>query len=63
MDDQKLIWRSDKELRNEIRFVKSISNGVKIWFGLEKCAKVSLKSVKVHTKQSIGNTVKNEIKE
>jgi hypothetical protein len=63
LDDLKLIGRSERELRNEIRIVKTISNDMKRGTGLEKCARVSLECGKVHRKQRIGNTVENEIKE
>jgi hypothetical protein len=32
-------------------------------FGLEKCARISLKTGTVYRKQHIGNTIENEIKE
>jgi hypothetical protein len=32
-------------------------------FGLEKCARISLKSWTVYRKEHIGNTVENKIKE
>jgi hypothetical protein len=32
-------------------------------FGLEKCARISLKNGRVYRKQDIGNTMENEIKE
>jgi len=63
MDDLKLIGRSEEELRNEIRIIKAISNDINMGFGLEKCARLSLKIGKVHRKQHTGNTVENEIKE
>jgi hypothetical protein len=42
MDDLKLTGRSEEELRNEIKIVKTFSNDVEMKFGLEKCARVSL---------------------
>jgi hypothetical protein len=36
MDDLKLIRRSEEELRNEIKIVKTFSDDIKIKFGLEK---------------------------
>jgi hypothetical protein len=33
MDDLKLIGRSEEELRNEIKIVKTFSDGIKIKFG------------------------------
>jgi hypothetical protein len=35
MDDLKRIWRSEEELRNQIRIVKTISNDIKMEFELE----------------------------
>jgi hypothetical protein len=63
MDDLKLIARSGEELGIEINIVKTISNDIKMEFGLEKCARVSLKRGKVHRKKYIGSTKENEIKE
>jgi hypothetical protein len=33
MDDLKLTWRSEEELRNEIKIVKTFSNDIKMKFG------------------------------
>jgi hypothetical protein len=63
MDDLKLIVRSEEELGIEINVVKTISNDIKMEFGLEKCARTSLKRGKVHRKQYTGSTKENEIKE
>jgi hypothetical protein len=63
MDDLKLIGRSEEKLRNEIKIVKTFSDDIKIKFGLEKCARISLKNGTVYRKQHIGNTMENEIKE
>jgi hypothetical protein len=63
MDDLKLIWRSEEELGNEIKIVKTFSDDIKMKFGLEKCARMSLKNGAVYRKQHIGNTIENEIKE
>jgi hypothetical protein len=43
MDDLKLIGRSEEELGNEIKIVKKISDDIKMKFGSEKCARISLK--------------------
>jgi hypothetical protein len=43
MDDLKLIGRSEEELRHEIKLVKTISDDIKMKFGLQKCARFSLK--------------------
>jgi hypothetical protein len=44
MDDLKLIGRSEEELINDIKIVKTFSNDIKMKFGLEKCARISLKN-------------------
>jgi hypothetical protein len=61
--DLKLIGRSEDELRNEIKIVKTFNNDIKIKFGRNKCARISLKYETVYRKQHIGNTMENEIKE
>jgi hypothetical protein len=58
-----MIWRSEEELRNEIKIVKTFSDDIKMKFGLGKCARISLKNGTVYRKQHIGNTMENEIKE
>jgi hypothetical protein len=63
IDDLKLIERSEEELRNEIKIVKTFSNDIKMKFGLEKCARISLRNGTVYRKEHIGNTMENEIKE
>jgi hypothetical protein len=63
MDDLKLIGRSEEELRNEIKIVKTFSDDIKMKFGLEKCARIYLKNGTVYRKEHIGNTMENEIKE
>jgi hypothetical protein len=62
-DDLKLTGRSEEELINEIKIVKTFSNNIKMEFGLEKCARISLKSGTVHKRQHIRNTMENKIKE
>jgi RNase P/RNase MRP subunit p30 len=59
MDDLKLIRRSKEELRNEIKIVRPFSDDIKIKFGSEKCARISLKNGTVHRKHHIGNTMEN----
>jgi hypothetical protein len=63
MDDLKLIGRSEEELRNEIKIVKTFSKDIKMKFGSEKCARISLKNGTVYRKQHMGNTMEKEIKE
>jgi hypothetical protein len=62
MDDLKLIGRSEEELRKEIKIVNTFSNDIKINFGLEKYARISLKNGTVYRKERIGNTTENELK-
>jgi hypothetical protein len=61
IDDLKLIGRSEEALINEIKFVETINSDVKMKFGLEKCAKICLKSGKDHRKQYMENTMEIEI--
>jgi hypothetical protein len=63
VDDLKLTGISEEELRNEIKIVKTISNDIKMEFGLGKYARISLKSGKVQRKQHTGNIMAKEIKE
>jgi hypothetical protein len=35
MDELKLIGRNEEQLRNELRILKTISNDIKVEFGLE----------------------------
>jgi hypothetical protein len=63
VDDLKLTGRSDEELRNEIKIVKTFSDYIKMKFGLEKCARISSKNGAVCRKQHIGNAMEKEIKE
>jgi hypothetical protein len=44
MDDLKLTGRNEEELRNKIKIVKTFSDYIKMKFGLEKCARISLKN-------------------
>jgi hypothetical protein len=41
MDDLKLIGRSEEELRNDFKIVKTFSDAIKMKFELEKCARIS----------------------
>jgi hypothetical protein len=64
MDDLKLMGRSEEELRrNEIRIVITFSNDIKIKYGFEKYARMSLKSGTIYRKLHIGSTMENEIEE
>jgi len=39
MDDLKLLGRNKNDLKNEIKIVQTISKGINMNFGLEKCAR------------------------
>ena len=49
MDDLKLLGRSEDDLENEIKIVKAISIDIKMYFGLEKCARICLKKGRVQS--------------
>jgi hypothetical protein len=57
MDDLKLIGRSEEELRNEIQIVKAFSDDINMKFGLEKCARISLKNGTVKTEISSNDAI------
>jgi hypothetical protein len=59
MDDLKLIGRSKEELRNEIKIVKTFSDGIKMKFVKEKCARISVKNGTVYRKEHIEKTMEN----
>lgn len=63
MDDLKLLGKSEEELRDEIKIVKTFSSDIKMEFGLEKCARISIKKGKVQRKEHVENTGENEINE
>jgi hypothetical protein len=63
MDGLKLIGRHEEGLSNLIQIVKTISNDIKLKFGLEKWVKICLKSGKVHRKQYMANAMDIEMKE
>ena len=48
---------------NEIKIVQTISKDINMNFGLEKCARISLKRGSVQSKIHIGSTFENDIKE
>ena len=43
MDELKLLIRIEDDLENEIKILKTINKDVNMNFGLEKCARISLK--------------------
>jgi hypothetical protein len=63
MDDMKLLGRKENDLKNEIKIVQTISKYINMNFGIEKCARISLKRGRVKSKMIIGSTSENDIKE
>jgi hypothetical protein len=59
MDDLKLIGRSEEELRNEIKIVKTFNYDIKMKLRLEIFARISLKNGTVYRKQHIRNMMEN----
>ena len=45
MDDLKLLGRNEKDWKNEMKIVQTISKDTNVNFGLEKCARICLKEV------------------
>ena len=46
VDDLKLLRRSEDNLENETKIVKTISKDINMTFGLEKCARIFLRKGK-----------------
>ena len=44
-DDLKLLGRCENDLKNEIKIIQSISKDINMNFGLEKCARICLKTI------------------
>jgi len=44
MDDLKLLGRNENDLKNEIKIVQTISKDTNMIFGLQKCARTTLKN-------------------
>jgi len=63
MDDLKLLGRSESDLKNEIKIVRTISKDINMSFDSEKCARICLESGTVQSKMHIGSTFENNIKE
>ena len=53
MDDLKLIGQDDEELVTQIKTTKQFSDDIKMEFGLDKCAKVSIEDGKITKKDNI----------
>jgi hypothetical protein len=47
IDDLKLLGRNENDLKNEIKIVQTISKDINMNFGIEKCASICLKRVRV----------------
>ena len=45
MDDLKLLGRNENDLKDEIKIEQTITKGINMNFGLEKCARICLKEV------------------
>jgi hypothetical protein len=63
MDDLKLIAESEEELQKQIQTVKIFSNDIQMEFGLEKCAKMTLKRGKLIQSQNLVIDINREIQE
>ena len=63
MDDLKLLGINENGLENEMKIVQTISKDINVKFGLEKCAKICLKTGSVQSKMQVGNTFENHINE
>jgi hypothetical protein len=63
MVDLKLVGKSEDDMKNEIKIVKAISIDIKMYFGLEKCARICLKKGRVQSKIYRGGTFEKDIKE
>ena len=63
VDDLKLPGRSDEDLENEIKILKTLSKDININFGLQKCSKTLLKRVKSSGTNTHENTFEKGTKE
>jgi len=63
MDDLKLIAKSEEEFQKQIQIVKTFSNDIHVDFGLEKCAKITLKEGKLIYSQNLVIDINREIQE
>jgi transposase len=65
MDDLKLIAKSEEEFQREIQTVKTFSDDIHMEFGLEKCAKITLKRGKLISSQNLvtGNNRETELEQ
>jgi hypothetical protein len=63
MDYLQLLSRSQEDLENEIKIVKTISKDISMNFGLAKCAKICLKRGRAQRNTYIESTFQKDIKE
>jgi hypothetical protein len=63
MDDLKLIAKSEEELQRQIQTLKTFSDDIRMEFGLEKFAKVTLKRGKLISSQNLVTDNNREIQE
>jgi hypothetical protein len=63
MDDLKMIAKSEEELQKEIQTVKIFSDDIHMEFGLEKCAKITFKRVKLIHLRNLVIDINREIQE
>jgi len=63
MDGLKMLGTNENDLKNEIKTVQTISKDINMNFGLETCARISIKRGRVQSKMHIGSTFENDIKE
>jgi hypothetical protein len=63
MDDLKLIAKSEEDIQRQIQIVKRFSDDIRMEFGLEKCAKVTLKRGKLISSQNLVTDNNREIQE
>jgi hypothetical protein len=63
MDDLNLIAKSEEQFQRQIHTVKNFSDDIHMEFGLEKCAKVTLKRGKLISSQNLVIDNNREIQE
>jgi hypothetical protein len=63
MDDLKMVAKSEKELQRQIQTVKTFSDYIRMEFGFEKCAKITVKRGKLISSQNLEIDNNREIQE
>jgi hypothetical protein len=63
VDDLKLIAKSEEELQKHIQRIKTFCDDIHMEFGLEKCAKITLKRDKQVYTQNLVTDINREIQE